>query len=177
MYILILLTSCKKDPIVPNEAELITSLVYTLTPQNGGTPIILSFVDLDGDGGTQPIITTEKMSSNTTYNCSLKLANTSVNPVIDITEDIEAEAKDHQFFFNISGEIANTITVTYNDADSRKNPIGLSSIIKTTNSGTGKMKLTLRHKPNKDAEGVASGIITNAGGETDIEVEFDITVK
>jgi hypothetical protein len=35
----------------------------------------------------------------------------------------------------------------------------------------------LRHEPNKDALNVASGEITNAGGETDIEVSFPVTIK
>ena len=37
--------------------------------------------------------------------------------------------------------------------------------------------MTLRHEPAKDASGVAAGDITNAGGETDIEVTFDVTVE
>ncbi|HBK71516.1 MAG TPA: type 1 periplasmic binding fold superfamily protein, partial [Flavobacteriaceae bacterium] len=35
----------------------------------------------------------------------------------------------------------------------------------------------LRHEPNKSASGVSDGDITNAGGETDIEVIFNITVQ
>ncbi len=58
IYLIVLssfiITSCEKDepddPIIPNEQEVITTLNYTLTPESG-TPIILSFRDLDGDGG------------------------------------------------------------------------------------------------------------------------------
>jgi hypothetical protein len=39
------------------------------------------------------------------------------------------------------------------------------------------LKITLRHEPNKKASGVVGGSITNAGGETDIEVSFDVEVK
>ena len=37
--------------------------------------------------------------------------------------------------------------------------------------------ITLRHEPAKTATGVSGGDITNAGGETDIEVVFDVTVE
>ena len=35
----------------------------------------------------------------------------------------------------------------------------------------------LRHKPNKSGNGVQSGDITNAGGETDIVVTFELDVQ
>ena len=44
------LSSCEKDPQIPNEEELITTVTYTLTPVSGGDPVIFSFRDLDGDG-------------------------------------------------------------------------------------------------------------------------------
>ena len=56
LVILSVLASCKKeknDPIIPNEEEVITTLNYTLTPTGGGTAIVLSFQDLDGDGVLQ----------------------------------------------------------------------------------------------------------------------------
>ena len=36
--------------------------------------------------------------------------------------------------------------------------------------------MILKHEPNKSAAGVAGGDVTNAGGETDAEMEFPITV-
>ena len=35
----------------------------------------------------------------------------------------------------------------------------------------------LRHEPDKSAAGVSSGDITNAGGETDIEVSFNVIIE
>jgi len=37
--------------------------------------------------------------------------------------------------------------------------------------------VTLRHQPDKGAIGVSDGDITNAGGETDIEVLFDVIIE
>jgi len=45
-----------------------------------------------------------------------------------------------------------------------------------TDPGEGGLRITLRHEPNKTAAGVQNGDITNAGGETDIEVTFTFEV-
>lgn len=168
-------TACEKeDPDIDNEEELITTLNYTLTPSNGGTAITLTFVDLDGDGGDAPTITGGVLAENQTYSGALKLLNESESPAESISEEIEEEDEDHQFFFasNISD-----LTVTYSDQDSLGNPIGLSSSLTTGNAAAGSLTITLRHEPNKSGSGVSGGDITNAGGETDIEVTFPIDVQ
>jgi len=169
------LSSCSKDdPIIPNEEEVITTLEYTLTPNGGGTTVVLSFMDLDGDGGNAPIITGGTLDANKTYTGTLVLLNEQESPAGDITAEIQEEDEEHQFFFqtNIAG-----LTVAYNDQDANGNPLGLQSTITTTDVGNGTLTVILRHEPNKSAGGVASGDITNAGGETDIEVTFDVTVQ
>lgn len=172
---LLLITSCAKDdPEVPNEEELITTLTYVLTPTSGGTAITMIFQDLDGDGGNPPTITGGALAANTTYNGTLTLLNETVTPVEDITEEIEEEGVEHQFFF--SSSLA-TLSLNYNDFDINNNPIGLATVVQTGASGAGDLTITLRHEPNKNAAGVISGDITNAGGETDIEVTFPISVQ
>jgi hypothetical protein len=37
--------------------------------------------------------------------------------------------------------------------------------------------VTLRHEPDKGAAGVSGGDITNAGGDTDIEVTFPVVIE
>ena len=65
----------------------------------------------------------------------------------------------------------------YADQDNNGNPIGLSFELTTGDAGNESYTITLRHEPDKTASGVSGGDITNAGGETDIEVVFDITVE
>jgi hypothetical protein len=172
---LLLITSCSKDdPEVPNEEEVITTLRYVLTPNSGGMPVSMTFQDLDGDGGNAPIITGGTLDANTSYNGALTLLNETETPVEDITEEIEEEGVEHQFFF--SSSLA-TLSVNYNDVDMNNKPIGLTTLVQTGASGAGDLTITLRHEPNKNAAGVISGDITNAGGETDIEVTFPISVQ
>ena len=172
---MLFITSCKKDdPIIENEEELITTLIYTLTQEAGGDSVVLSFEDLDGDGAITPIITGGTLGANTIYNGSLQLLNESVNPAEDITVEVQEEAEEHQFFFqnNISG-----LSIAYTDEDENGHPIGLSSKITTTGSGSGTITVTLRHEPIKTAAGVSNGGITNADGATDIEVTFNVVVQ
>ena len=96
------------------------------------------------------------------------------SPAEDITEEVKEEAEEHQFFFQTS---INGLSVVYNDKDADDNPIGLSSTVTTSEAGSGNLTIILRHEPSKNASGVSAGDITNAGGETDIEVTFDVNVQ
>jgi len=169
------MTSCKDDdPIVDPPEEVITDLVYTLSPLSGD-PVTLSFSDPDGDGGNAPTISGGTLSANTTYTGSIVLTNASETPAEDITAEIQEEDEEHQFFFSASSGL--NATVAYGDQDADGNPVGLSSTVTTGDASSGTMTVTLRHEPNKNGTDVASGDITNAGGETDIEVTFDITIQ
>lgn len=170
------MTSCSKDedPEIPNEEEVITTVNYTLTPVGSGAPVTFTFRDLDGDGGDAPVITSGVLAANTTYTGSLELLNEQESPAEDITEEIKEEDEEHQFFFS---NTATDVTVTYQDQDADGNPVGLETELTTVGATTGEMTIILRHEPNKSASGVAGGIIDNAGGETDIEVTFDLDVQ
>lgn len=159
------------DPEVPNEEELITVLNYVLTPMNGGTPVTLNFTDMDGDGGNDPVITGGTLAQNTTYSGQMDLLGVDES----ITEEIEEEDDEHQFFFNTNN--LSGINIQYDDQDDNGNPVGLKTTLTTTGASTGTLTVILRHQPDKDASGVSDGVIDNAGGETDIEVTFDIDVQ
>ncbi len=178
MFSMLFITSCKKDelddPIIPNEEEVITTLNFTLTPNGGGSAVVLAFRDLDGDGGNAPTITGGTLNANTTYTGSLELLNELESPAEDITKEVKEEANEHQFFFQTS---LSEVGIAYNDLDANGKPIGLATIITTKGASTGTIKVILRHEPAKDASGVSTGDITNAGGETDIEITFNVEVK
>jgi len=166
--------SCKKDdPVVPNEEELITTLTYTLNA-SGADPVVLSFTDLDGDGGNAPTISGGTFAANTTYTGSVDLLNETETPAESITEEIEEEQEEHQFFYHATGL---DLTVAYTDTDAKNQPVGLTTTLTTGAAGSGNLTITLRHEPNKDGAGVAAGQIESAGGETDIEVTFPVTIR
>ncbi|NJN78535.1 MAG: type 1 periplasmic binding fold superfamily protein [Saprospiraceae bacterium] len=167
-------SACVKDPVIPNEEEVITTLRYTLTSDSVGVPIVLTFQDLDGDGGNAPLISGGTLAANTTYFASLELLNEVENPAENITDEIVAEAEAHQFFFQTT---LDGLTVNYEDTDADGNPIGIATKVTTTNATSGTITIILKHEPNKTAANVANGDITNAGGETDIQVTFAVDVQ
>jgi len=174
LFTVLFLNSCKDDdPIDMNDEEVITTLTYTLTPTSVDV-VTLSFLDLDGDGGDDPIITGGILQSNMSYIGVLDLKNEAETPAESITEEIEEEALEHQFFFTATGA---NLTVGYADEDDNGNPLGLVTTLTTGDASSGTIQVVLRHEPDKSATGVQSGDITNAGGETDIEVTFDITLQ
>lgn len=168
--------SCSDDnPTPTNEEEVITTMRITLTPVGGGSDIVLESQDLDGDGPNAPVVTGGTLSANTTYNATIVLLNETEDPAENITTEVAAEAEEHQFFYTATGI---NPTFTYTGAnDSNGNPVGITFSLASGSAGTGTITVTLRHEPNKDASGVSDGNVANAGGETDIEVTFDITVQ
>lgn len=169
------LFSCSKDdnPAPVNEEEVITTLKVTLV--NGNNTVVLQSKDSDGDGPIAPVVTVVgDLTANTTYDGSIELLNETESPAEDVTEEVKEEAKEHQFFYAATNGVA---TFAYDDKDADNNPIGIKFKMTTANEAkTGKVTFTLRHEPNKNADGVSGGDIANAGGETDIEVTFDVEV-
>ncbi len=175
------ITGCKPeddDPIAPtppvNEEEVITTMILSFAGQAGATDKELRFTDADGDGGGAPIFDLDTLQAAANYNVSIMLLNETANPVDTISNEVLEEGLDHQFFFQTAGA---NITFAYADADANGNPIGLQTTTTTGAASMGTLKVTLRHEPNKSGAGVSSGDITNAGGETDVEVEFPLVIE
>ncbi len=171
--------SCSNDddaPLPVNEEEVITTVIATFIPQGGGETVTLTSRDLDGDGPNAPVETVSgPFSSGTVYNGSVRFLNELENPAEDITEEIEQEDDEHQIFYAVTGGIG---TFAYADSDANGNPVGLSFIFSTDDTTVvvdGIISISLIHEPNKSAAGVSDGDSTNAGGETDIEVSFNVT--
>lgn len=171
----VLITSCNNDDELPDDGEeLITTLTFSLTNLTTQETVTLTFQDTDGDGGNAPVVTVEDLKSNTSYAGSVTfLDESNADDVEDITEEIEEEDLEHQVFY--SSSIAG-MNFSYTDADPDGNPIGLSTMVSTGDAGSGTITVVLRHEPDKSASGVSDGDISNAGGETDIEVTFSVNV-
>jgi hypothetical protein len=159
-----------------NEEEVITTIEVTLS--DGTNSYVLIWEDLDGDGPDLPIITGATIPSNS-YDAEIQLYNKTLDPTDDeyvVTTEILEEDVDHQFFFNASNGL-NVFDFVYADADVDGNPIGQQFIIEDVSGSGGDLNIVLLHEPNKNADGVSDGDITNAGGDTDIEITFPIIVQ
>lgn len=175
VFLAFILFSCSNDdsPSPVNEEEVITTVTVTLV--NGSNTIILKSQDLDGNGPNSPVVTVSgNLDANSTYLGTIEFLNELENPAEDITLEIKEEGVDHQIFYQLANSLG---SFSYDDVDDNGDPIGVEFTLSTGNAGSGTLTVTLRHEPNKDASGVSSGDITNAGGSTDAQINFPITVS
>ncbi|TXD51700.1 type 1 periplasmic binding fold superfamily protein [Polaribacter sp. IC063] len=168
----ILLSSCSDDHHEDghdHEEELITTVTYTLS--NGSDVVMLKFQDLTGgsiDDATYEV--SGPLNANTIYTGSVELLNETESPADNITMEVKAEGDEHEFFY-LSSVIGVLISKT--DTDVNGNPIGIETSLTTGNAGAGTLTIILKHEPTKPNNGVSDA----AGGSTDAEVTFNITVQ
>ena len=170
IFAIALFASCSDDdvPEPVNEEEVITTLTVTL--DSGSGSVVMQYQDLDGDGPDAGTVTVSgPLSANTSYDGSIVLLNETEDPAENITEEIEEEDLDHQFFYTVGSGL--DVTTEYTSFDSAGNPLGLTFELNTAGASSGGLTFTLRHEPNKPNTGLA-----DAGGETDIAKTFDVAV-
>lgn len=173
------LTSCSSDddnPTPVNEEEVITTVRFTLTPEQPNEVVTFVSQDLDGDGPDAPIVDViGTINPQIEYLGNVQFLNELDDPAENITLEVLEEAEDHQVFYSILG--GTNSTIQYNDLDSDGNPIGISTIFNAGDLAMNNtLTITLRHEPNKNADGVSDGLLANAGGETDVAVTFPFDV-
>ena len=169
----IAMLGCSDDDAAPlpiNDEELITTVILTLTPESGDQ-VVLTTVDLDGDGPDEPVTTVVgSFSENTQYQGAVRFLNETETPAEEITDEVVEEADEHQVFYTTTEGL--NITTTYLDFDSNGNPLGVSITLETGEASSGSLTVTLRHEPVKPNDGLDS-----AGGETDIATSFDVSIQ
>jgi len=171
----LILSACKKERGESNDEEIITTLVITCTPQGGGAPLVFTFDDPDGPGGTNPSQDEIELEANKTYNVSLALLNATVNPPEDITEEVEEENLAHRFYYEPSG--GSNISVSDLDNDANGVPLGITSTWTTTAAATGTITITLRHYPGNPPDKQSPDPVNSPKSSTDMEVTFNTAVN
>ncbi|MEO0722974.1 MAG: T9SS type A sorting domain-containing protein [Bacteroidota bacterium] len=176
------------DPDAPpceNEEEVITDVTLIFTPVAGGTPVTASAQDPDGEGPLDlQILDDIELLESTEYVLTFELLNSIEGE--DITEEIEEEDDEHQFFFAFTDEIFVSPAgdgnvdnrddpLNYDDMDENGLPVGLVTSWETEcdeETSTGTFRVILKHQP-----GIKSDMSTVNDGGTDIDLEFVINVN
>ncbi len=169
-----LLISCDDDDTtqIINEEELITTVELTFTSTTDANNVVVyKSVDTDGDGPDAPVITViGNLMTASSYMGSVQFLNESVSPAENITTEVQEEADEHEVFYLSS---ITDVSITKDDVDVNGNALGLMSTLQTGAASTGTLTIVLRHEPLKPND----GSLSNAGGETDVQVVFDLTVQ
>ncbi len=165
---LLVSTSCDrdKDNDPDNEQELITTIALTFTSSSGS--VTFTARDLDGDGGNPPVVEPVVLNANTDYVLTIKFLDETQTPPEDITKEVQEESDEHLICFAVTGAMP---APTIQDKDDKGKPLGLNSTLRTGAAGTGTLKVTLKHEPNKNA---ANPCTT---GDTDAEQTFPVTIR
>ncbi|MDZ7647364.1 MAG: hypothetical protein U5K54_09370 [Cytophagales bacterium] len=183
------LISCNdEDPVKEDTPELITKATLTFTPAGGGTSVIVSATDPDGEGVQDLIIDGPiNLAASKTYTLTVELINQLVaptDPEYDITKEVKEEGDEHLFFFawtdNVfsdpsgNGNVDNRVDkINYNDEDDTGLPIGLSTTWTTFgSSAAGTFRIILKHQPEQK-----SASSDQTMGDTDLDLTFTINVN
>lgn len=175
-----------------NDQEVITTVTLDFQPAGGGEAVTAEWDDADGPGGDAPSIDPIVLVAGTTYALAVGFENRLEDPPEMITEEVLDEGDEHQVFLTgtavdgpASDEEGAPLSHSYADEDADGLPIGLDNTIVTA-AGEGRLTLVLRHMPpvndvavkTEDLAGlVATGDISDLPGDSDVEVDFDVTVE
>lgn len=184
LFATVLLSSCSSDddstPEVEVPEEVITNVNIALINDADATDIVaLAHVDLDGIGlGVDGVSTvSSSLTAGATYSGSFVITNALADDEdeMNVTAEIEELADEHQFFFVSEADL--NLETEYNDLDDNNYPVGLDFALEAVGASEGVLRVVLRHEPNKAADGVSEGDITNEDeGESDFDIDFDIVI-
>jgi hypothetical protein len=179
--------------------EIVSRVELRFTPVTGGDPLVFAFSDPDGDGGVSGSADPIVLALDTEYSLRVAFLNDLADPPVDITEEVEEEAEEH-FVFVLGDGVAGpasssgTVLVSHAYADLESDyganatgedlPLGIVSTITTEETGTGSLRVMLRHlpelngTPQKTAELPQSLAAGDAlPGDVDVDVSFVLTIQ
>lgn len=166
-------TACSEDDHDDDdhdhEEEVITTITYTLT--SGDDVVTLTYQDLDPDDSVDGTYTVSgNLTANTDYVGELTVLNETDEEPEHLQEEIEAEQDEHEFFYSTT--VAGLV-IEKTDTDSNGYPVGFDTTVSTGDAAIGSLTIILKHEPTKPNDDDAE----TAGGSTDIEVTFAISVQ
>lgn len=104
---------------------------------------------------------------------NIKLLDESKTPTEDISEEVKEKSDEHLLVFTPAP--AALLTYTYGDKDARNLPVGLTGTVKTGATGSGSLRVQLRHQPPVSDKIVKDG--TPGPGSDDVNLNFNLVVK
>ncbi|MEW7289649.1 type 1 periplasmic binding fold superfamily protein [Aquimarina sp. 2304DJ70-9] len=169
IFVVSMLTSCSDDddnPIVINEEETITTVKLSVT--ESGTTTVQEY---EWTESSQDDVT---LKANTSYNIKIQfLDESNPNDVEDITEEVIAEKDEHFVFYQTTVSGLTFDNASDDTIDTNNIAINISTDWSAGDAATGVIKTFLIHEPTSKTGNTRDDF----GGETDIEVDFNVTVQ
>jgi len=169
LSVISIFTSCSDDddnPEVINEEETITTVRLTVLESGSTEPQVYTWTESKKDDIT--------LKANSTYNFKIQFLDES-NPqdVEDITAEVITEKDEHFVFYQTTTSGLTFKNASDDTIDTNDIGINISTDWSTTDAATGILRAFLIHEPTSKAGSSRNDF----GGETDIEVDFNITIN
>lgn len=165
---LFVFTSCKKDdPEEINQEEEINRVILSVFETGSSQQQTYTW----NEGETAPTVTLDADSS---YEVSVSFYDASdASDVENITEEVIEEADDHYVFIEPAGVNLTIASSSTDVTDSDATGINLRTVWTTAAAGSGTARVYLIHEPTTKTGSSRSDF----GGETDVEVNFPVTIQ
>jgi len=165
---LFVFTSCKKDdPEEVHEEEEINRVVLSVFQTGASQQDTYTW----NEGETIPSIA---LSANATYQVSVSFYDASdASDIENITEEVIEEADEHYVFFETAGANLTIASASTDTTDSDNIPINLNTQWTTAAASSGSVRVYLIHEPTTKSGSSRDDF----GGETDVEVNFPVTIQ
>ncbi|MDH7446230.1 type 1 periplasmic binding fold superfamily protein [Aquimarina sp. 2201CG14-23] len=162
-------TSCSSDddnPLVINEEETITTVRLTVLESGTTASQVYTWTEDNQDAIT--------LSANSSYNFKIEFLDES-NPsdVEDITAEVIEERDEHYVFYETTVTGLSFTNASDDTIDGDNIGINISTDWSSTDAATGIVRAFLIHEPTTKTGDSRDDF----GGETDIEVTFNVTVQ
>ncbi len=175
VFFAVALSSCKKEKEgeEDNENELITTVKLSFTYGGEAVKQVFTWRDLDGEGGNAPVIEDIVLERGKTYFVTLDLLDETKTPADDITAEVREEADAHRVYYTVSGSAG--LLIDNLDKDDEGISLGTIAQWTATQSGTGSVRIVLRHYPSGGKE--ESDPMTSSKSSTDVDVSFNLVIN
>jgi hypothetical protein len=171
----LVLGACKGDSVTApgGESEVISRVTVTLTPATGAA-VTAYIEDADGGGAGAPSAQVGALNlvRGTTYTGSVRFENRLVTPVVNITDEVVAEANEHRVYYTVS---EGGVTLTTTDRDPAGRPLGVNFTLAVAPGapvGQRIMRLVLCHYGDVAKPATS----TRCDNDIDIDVSFALNL-
>ena len=164
--------STEPDDDGAGEEEVISNVTVTLT--NAADNSTVTAEAIFDEAGVAQSVDALDLTPGATYSGTIELLNRFEGE--DITEEIDEERDEHQFFYEVDGGVSGAVTVTITDADSNGYPVGLEFTVTVADdaSGTGELRVVLGHYDERPKQ--ADETLDNTP-ERDIDFSYPVAIQ
>jgi hypothetical protein len=174
---LLLLAACRQPSQPKEELEDVLPNVVTLTLTESGsatrTTATWRSTSDKPDPAARITIDTLRLTAGRTYAGIVEVRNDVKSPTVNLTEDYQRLANEHQFFYTVTGDATSRITITITDKDGNNLPLGLQYTLAVSAgaASTGALNVVLGHFDDVKKDG------RTRSPESDIDITFPVLIR